>query len=186
VTGPRVLGVDLSLTSTGLCTGTHNTNAYGYSLKATATEAERLLRIRNIVAFVHVTAAARKADLVVIEDLIPGIKGASYAELVGLHYIVRYALTLNGLRYALVHNSAVKRYATGKGGGAGTDKTAIAIAVFRRFGIGHDTSDETDAWVLYAMARDHYGYPVGRPMPATHRKALAQVTWPTLQETADV
>lgn len=179
----KPLGVDLSLNSTGLCTGVHNTTTVGYPLKRTATEADRIQRIRTITGTITAVAIRQHVDLVAIEDLIPGIKGANYAETVGLHYTTRYALALQGIRYVLVHNSAVKRYACGKGGGVGTDKTAIAVAVLERFAIKHDTSDETDAWLLYAMTRDRYGDPF-TAMPKAHRQALAQVDWPALEEPA--
>lgn len=170
-------GVDLSLRSTGIAVGRPidgppDTCTVGYRLSDDAPESDRLTRIE------HIADAVAQLDVVgvVMEDLLPGMKTASYAEIVGLHYVVRRELRRVGTPYVLVNVAHLKRYATGKGGGAGTDKRGVALAVARRYALEHVSGDETDAFVLWAMIADHLGYAL-QTVPSRNREALAGVAW---------
>lgn len=52
-------------------------------------------------------------------------------------------------------------------------------AIAARTGIAFATNDECDAWILRAMALDHYGAAIFT-MPVAHRVALEKPVWPEL------
>lgn len=164
---PRIVGLDLSLTSTGWAnewkTGT---------IKSKQDGAPRLAEIRNAVLQVVYDA---EAELVVIEGY--SFNSRQGGERIGeLGGVIRVALFGNKVPYIEIAPSARAQYATGSGR-ASKDRVVAAIAA--RTGIAFRNSDECDAWILRAMALDHYGAPIVR-MPETHRTALAKPAWPDL------
>jgi Holliday junction resolvasome RuvABC endonuclease subunit len=90
--------------------------------------------------------------------------------------VIRVALHERGVPFVEVSPAGRARYATGLGN-ASKDRVVGAIAA--RTGIAFETSDECDAWILRAMALDHYGDSVVE-MPAKHREALRAIDWPEL------
>lgn len=165
---PRVVGVDPSLTATGIATrdgcSTITTKPGGW--------ASDLHRLQFIAAAVR--TVARDADLVVIEGLAFMSKNGKASDRAGLHWLIRDRLDAAGVRVAVVTPTARAKYATGKGN-AGKD--AVLIEVVRRLPIHVADNNEADAAVLLAMGLDHLGEPLA-PMPATHRAALDAVVWP--------
>jgi len=174
---PAVVGLDLSLTATGIATP-NGVLTFGLELKETATQWDRLIRIRQITGVVgwH----CERADLVVIEG--PAFSRATGGahERAGLWWRVYNQMAFEQCgRVVVVGPTQVKKYATGKGGAS---KAAMVAEAIRRLGYaGHD-DNEADALWLRAMALDHYGHPLC-PMPAVNRAALAKVHWPELTVT---
>lgn len=165
----NVLGLDLSLTATGVahCDGTTDT------WKVDATGAERLRVIRDRV----VSLLDAAVDLVVIEDYAFSRAGAHSHEIGELGGVVRLALHVVGVPWVPVLPTSLKKYATGKGNATKPD---MRMALFQRFGIDERDDNRVDALWLRAMALDHYGEPVVT-MPAAHREALTKVSWPALE-----
>jgi crossover junction endodeoxyribonuclease RuvC len=165
-----VLGLDLSLTGTGWAasqsTGTFKTKLRG---------CERLVHLRDDVLEL---LDAYDVDLVVIEGYSYNSRngGERIGELGG---VIRVALHERDVPFIEVAPAARSKYATGLGN-ASKDRVVAAIAA--RTAIAFETSDECDAWILRAMALDHYGEPVV-DMPAKHRETLRTVDWPELAET---
>lgn len=155
-----VVGVDLSVTSTGIAL------TDGTTLTVTpSTRGDH--RFPEIAAAVAVHSA--DADLVVIEA--PVLRSAAALTLGMLHGAVRCRLIHDAVPYMLVAPATLKKFATGKGN---ADKTAMALALFRRTGLELANSDETDAWWLRAAGLHLLGSPIV-DLPAVNVSALDNV-----------
>lgn len=181
---PRVVGLDLSLTSTGVA-GTDWACAHRPGRRRSH---ERLDWLLAAVAL----GVRDGADLVVVE-------GAAYAqgaqaghhELAGLWWLVTQYLWRNGIPYAVVTPHGRTIYATGRANPAQEwpkkDRSRVAKGMVRavaveRYGVeceGPGRYDQADATILAAMGLDWLGYPTV-PVPDTHRRALEAVRWPDL------
>lgn len=167
-----ILGLDLSLVSTGIATvsgGVVTVDRIRPGKQLTGHS--RLARI-----LLAATEAASGATLVVIEGLAMSSQTGSATERAGLHWMVRHRLWLDGTPYAIAVPQQVKKYATGKGN-AGKDE--VLACVIRRWGHLADVrgNDEADSLTLAAMGADRLGHPI-TPMPAVNRTALVKVQWP--------
>lgn len=175
MSGLHVLGLDLSLTSTGIALPDGTTRRV--TTNAADTLEIRLDRIVSGVGEAYWTEHGLPGvELVVIEDL---PKNARAAGMTGpVHGAVRW--WLHGVEATIVTVPAanVKKYATGSGN---APKTDLALAALKRAGLEFDRNrdDECDAWWLRAMALDAYGQPLF-DMPASHRGALEKISWPVL------
>lgn len=170
---PRVIGLDLSLTCTGVA-GEGWTDTI--RPKAGLRGHPRLAFIVDQVAL-HI----RNADLVVIEG--PSFGGGvahRHEDLAGLRVMARHACWRRGIPYALVPPSCRALYATGKGSGS---KGAVRDEVRARYGVecdGPGRYDQADAYVLLAMGLHHKGWPLA-VVPDTHRRGLDGCQWPTTE-----
>jgi crossover junction endodeoxyribonuclease RuvC len=169
---PRIIGLDLSLTSTGIATAESGGAFVRRVQPKGKTGHDRLEYLRH-----QVMMDAFPADLVVIEG--PSYASAArskYAhEAAGLWWLVAHSLWADRRRVAIVPPASRAKYATGKGNAA---KDAVLLAAARRYPhVDIDGNDQADALILAAMGADHLGHPLA-PVPATHRAALAAVDWP--------
>ena len=161
-----VIGLDLSITAPGFC----GTDGKAWSLKLPAKHGdERLLTIAEAVAEL---ARDSLPDLVVIEDLPTHAHGAGITGMV--HGAARTELVRLGARYALVPPATLKKFATGKGN---ADKTAMAMAAYKRDEIEFSDDNECDAWWLWVAGMTHLGEPPF-PLPSDQTAALDKVRWP--------
>ncbi|WP_067184530.1 Holliday junction endonuclease [Microtetraspora niveoalba] len=172
---PRVVGLDLSLTATGVA---FSDGSVG-TIKTRLSERDRRLTdIRGAIAVavggpeLMESPTAVPAALVVIEDLPTHAKSAGITGMV--HGVVRELLASARVPYALVPPATLKKYATGAGN---ADKTAMAVAAFKRDGREFADDNQCDAWWLRAMGLDQLGHPVIE-LPKAQRDALAKVAWP--------
>lgn len=163
----NIIGLDLSLTSTGVA------RADGSSLRIRSkkTGPERLHEIQEAVAIL-----IRGADLCIIEGYSYGSKGRSVFQIGELGGVIRHFLWEYGLPYVEVAPSALKKFATGRGN-AGKDE--VLAAAIRRLDYQGSSNDEADALFLRHMALTHYELSV-IPFPQAHLEALAKVEWPAL------
>lgn len=170
----RVVGIDLSLSSTGIATG-DETTTHGHSLPKDAdirARAERIVWITEECRLV-----STKADIVVIEGFSFGSpQGATEAG--GLGWQVRLMLLDERVPFAIVPPSTLKKFATGKGN-AGKDD--MKLAAQSRLGLtftGNGSGDRCDARWLQEMGLHHLGAPTV-DLPAVNLEALTKVAWPT-------
>jgi Holliday junction resolvasome RuvABC endonuclease subunit len=173
---PLVVGVDLSLTSCGIARW--NPSALWLGTIVADPKVTGLMRLRQLRT--RVIANCRGADLIVLEALPPAnriAKSAGLNERAGLYFMVLDRLHELGLRYAEVQPTQLKGYALGKGAGADTGKTAVTVAVVKRYHAEPRNDDEADACVLAAMGRHFLGMPPA-PVPELHKKWLTAVRWP--------
>ena len=179
----RIIGLDLSLTATGVAiieiddggpfyprTRTVQSSAAGMGIEGRAL---RMATICNLIE-AHVCGFL-PSDLVIIEQ-------PAFSRTTGHHHD-RSGLWWLAVNRALQHSCTVvevtpgglKKYLTGKGS-AGKDEVLLAVA--RRFPeVDVANNNEADALGLAAMGADHLGAPLAL-MPASHRAALDAVAWP--------
>lgn len=175
----NVMGLDLSLTSTGVAL------TRGDTWRVRTNAADRLeIRLAAIVDGVHEAIDACGADdetveLVAIEDMVTQAKFAGATAPV--HGAVRLWLWKFPLPVVLIAPKSLKLYASGNGN---CDKQAMADAALKRAGVDFGKKhDECDAWWLRAMTLDAYGEPVV-DVPASQRAAMEKVHWPQMAEAA--
>lgn len=162
----KVVGLDLSLTGTGIC-HPHGTTRV---VKTRDKDGDERLRvIRNAVL-----EDAFGCDLAVIEDWI----GSYAGPILGMvHGTVRTLLMDHGVPYVKVSPPTLKKFATGSGK---SDKPAMAVAAYKRAGVefpGDKDGDQCDAWWLRAAGL----YLLGEPpfdLPAAQVDALSVLTLP--------
>ncbi len=161
---PKVVGIDLSLTATGVALdGTLST----WRTSAAEPIERRLASIRDLVL-----VTVRHAEMVVIEDFVTRSPAASTLGMV--HGVVRVALVEACKPFALVPPATLKKYVTGKGN---AKKDDMRMETFKRFGQDIEDNNQCDAFGLRAMALDALGAPLVA-MPSLNRASLEKVAWP--------
>jgi Holliday junction resolvasome RuvABC endonuclease subunit len=175
----RIMGLDLSMTCTGLCFPDDSTAV----IKPRGKGYGRLLTIEE-----RLSAAVRVArpQLAVVEDIRAGLKGDSAKVIPMVHAVAVLVLGRAGVPYVWVNAKTLKLYATGYGGGS--DKESMALAALTRAGRkfpGDPGGDQCDAWWLRAAGHTAYGEPLVR-MPQHNIDALRAVAWPVVDGVAPV
>lgn len=143
-----VMGIDPSLTSTGLVTLSPNGDYESNAIQPTERGMERLTEIREAV-WDAADAWFDFPQLVAIEGYAFGARGAAMFSLGELGGVLRWSLHSWHIPYIDVPPSQVKKFATGKGN---SKKDEIMLAVYKRWGVEFKTSDEADAYVLARIA----------------------------------
>lgn len=182
----RVVGADISLTSTGLSDGKY-TEVVQTSPEFGPLEARMDRIVHRVTRFTHL-GSILWPDLVVIEDGAPsrGAQSEAAEILSGLRLMVRHRLWLAGIPFAMVRPTTLKKYTTG--GGTATKREMVA-AIDERHGtafaavmVKDGRYDRVDAYALAAMGYDRVGAPLAQhfPAPPPHRASLDAVRWPDL------
>lgn len=161
---PLVVGLDLSITATGVA---HPTGDTTETWRPTTTGDNRLSELVT-----RVRDATNQTDLVVLEG--PVLRSASALALGMLHGAVRVALTEIHVPYIVAPPATLKVYATGKGTASKAD---MRMALYRRAGLDIPDEDQVDAWWLRAIGLDLLGHPE-LELPQTHRRALDRLRLP--------
>ncbi|MFG2617761.1 hypothetical protein ACGFXC_09030 [Streptomyces sp. NPDC048507] len=165
---PLVVGLDLSLTSSGIAGDGWSTHV------RTKTRGDYRLHYLAGQIGDHIKAA----DLVVMEGPSFGHAAlAGHEDMAGLRCLIRVFCHRRQIPYAVIPPSSLKLYATGYGKAA---KGEVRSAVADRYGVhteGAARYDEADAYVAMAAGMDWLGYPLA-PVPEKCAKALAGVKWP--------
>jgi Holliday junction resolvasome RuvABC endonuclease subunit len=174
-TSATVLGLDLSLTATGVAGNAGGGWATVIKPPAKLRGHERMAYIRGQILDLHLPGV----DLVAIEGPSYGSQAgqAGHHERAGLFWLVTHYLWAEGRPFAVIPPATVKKYATGRGN-AGKDDIMREVA--RRFPWFGGDNNAADATVLAAAAAEHLGVPMVL-MPADRRAALAAVDWPELR-----
>ncbi|MFC6081052.1 hypothetical protein [Sphaerisporangium aureirubrum] len=171
---PRVVGLDISLTASGIASSTgwaETVGAGGITKLPVWDRRDALVGLAG-----EICALVKQPDLAVLEANAAAAAYGGASERAGLWWLVVDRLRMAGVPVAAVTPGQLKLYALGKGSGT---KGAVIEAVTRRwpeFRTGGD-DDLCDAVVLCAMGLDHLGAPLA-PMPRPHRAALDKVAWP--------
>ena len=166
---PVVIGIDLSLTSTGIAYPDGSVEAY-HPLTAGRTNhgMDRICEIRDYVR--AVVLAHRDLELVVMESLAYAAHDTERigAQLAGL---VRACLFDLNIPFLLVAPNTLKKYATGKGN---ADKYTVMRHADKRLGYEGSSTDEADALWLRAIGWALLGVAV-TDLPDTHTEALKKL-----------
>lgn len=194
----RVVGLDLSLLSTGVSDGSHH-----FAIRLPSQEVmplePRLVEIRSqLRMFVGLNLTGgrgvrRAADLVLIEA--PAFSKAlqtSHEELSGLRVMVRLMLWDMGIPFALVTPTGLKMYTTGHGKAT---KAMMGQAIAERHGIDfadrrsphyvtlkEGRGDIVDAFALAAMGYARLEQPLPTQGPPAPLKSLLAVDWPPMPD----
>lgn len=177
---PRVVGLDLSLTRTGIALPDGAAVVLRPKTRGTA----RMVEVRDgVLNAWHGFTDTLDADIVAIEGFAFGARGRAVFDIGGVGWVIRVALHEAGVPYVEIPPSVLKRYATGRGN---ADKQAMQMAACKRLDYDDEKPDDNivDALWLRALALDAYGHPVV-DMPKAQRDAsVAAVTWPRLRKAA--
>ena len=172
----RVIGLDLSLTSTGVCLPDGST----YAIKTRQKDGDRrLVVIRDNI---RAALAEHRPHLAVVEDLPRHAKGSGITGQV--HGTVKPELLDAGVPYVLVVPATLKSYACDNGN---ADKRRMADAAYLAAGAEFpgdlnakgQGGDMCDAWWLRAAAHHHYGQPLFS-LPPAQIDRLTKVDWPAV------
>jgi len=166
-----VLGIDQSLTSTGLA-GVD----WAYSLKTPASLIsghERLAKIEREIFNLVDTGPVRVA---VIERPAYGAVGNAKTQLAGLFTLITHLLWELGIPYAVVTSTNLKKFVTGNGKATKQDMIKTVSSYFPE--LGKLDSDQADAHGLVQMGHAYYYTPL-LPLRKEQIEALAVPDWPT-------
>lgn len=185
-----VVGIDLSMTSTGLAwvdelggAATWTVQSKGKRADDLATRSRRLVYLAAAVvgSMPGRTRFDLTVDLVVLEAPSYGSTGASSWDRAGLWWLVVTKLHRLDVPIALCAPATRAKYATGSGR---ADKAAVAVAAAHLFpSVEISNSDEADALILAHIGAAHAGYPVGAL--TRHREALKSVHFPAESDGMD-
>ena len=171
-----VIGLDLSLTGTGIC----RLRGAVVDRLATVKPGKRIgiPRMRYILEAITDVQRGEHIDLAVVEGPSYGsAKGQrGHHERAGLWWLVAYGLERADQAYAVAPPRNRAQYATGNGA---SGKPAVMAAVNQRYGLAVTDDNQGDAATLAYMGADWLGVRVP-PVPAHHRKALDKCAWPAV------
>ena len=181
---PYVIGIDLSLTATGLAdvnldTGTfENVETFGTKGKRADKYAERGKRLRGMADHIvdWATAGPLDPELVVIEGPALGNTRGSQFDRSGLWWMVVDDFLSAGIRVLVVPPKTRAKYGCGNGN-AGKD--VVLAHVIEQY--DHLTPDrirndnEADAIILAAIGARYLGFPVEEELPESNLAAMAGV-----------
>lgn len=174
--GLRVMGLDLSITSTGVCRPDGST----FAIKTRSKDGpRRLVHVRSVL---EDELDQHRPDLAVIEDLPTKMHATALKSIGCLHGVVQCALLDAGVPWAYVSPATLKKYATDNGN---ADKRRMTDAAYLAAGVEFPGDldakgkggDRCDAWWLRAAGHDHYGCPLFS-LPEAQRAPLSKVDWP--------
>lgn len=169
------IGLDLSLTSTGIAIGDTTWTIEPKGLKGT----ERLVFLRNRItqAILARTDDVAMTPLILVEGYSFASKNSHAHALGELGGVVRVDLWESGFPFVEVAPTVRAKFATGRGNAG---KSEVVSAVSARTGIvweGPGNEDRCDAWILQEIGLTHLGR-ARHEWPATHLAALDKIVWP--------
>lgn len=167
----RVFGLDLSITSTGVCRPDGST----FRIRTRQKDGpRRLLHIRGALIG---EIAEHRPHLAVIEDLPTRMHPRSLKPIAALHGVVQALLLDADVPWAYVAPATLKKYAADNGAASKRDMTAAAFLADGAQFENDEGADQADAWWLRAAGYDWCGLP-RFSMPQAQRDALGKADWP--------
>jgi Holliday junction resolvasome RuvABC endonuclease subunit len=171
----RVVGLDLSLTATGVAVVDGNCLYPEHYTVSITTREKGYPRLRYILNEIRAIVLDRtKVDLVVVEGPSYGSTGRSFHQIAGLWWLITYVLTVNSQPFAVVPPTSAKLYFAGSGR---ANKDDMVREATRRFDWFNGDNNQADALALCAMGWDWLGLPITK-VPEKNRKALERIEWP--------
>lgn len=169
----KVLGLDLSLTSTGVSIDGETSTI---AVKSKGTE-----RLSDISKTVIELAISNSVDVAIIEGYSFASRNSQAHSIGELGGVVRLRLWESRIPYVEVPPTSRAKFATGRGNAG---KTEVMSAVSARTGIvwsGKGADDMCDAWILEQMCLAYLGHSE-IDWPIANLEALKKVDWKPLQE----
>lgn len=161
----KIMGLDLSLTSTGVSIGGLTT-----SIKSKQKGSERLLEIRNEVIKL---AQESEVEIVAIEGYSYASRHSQAHSIGELGGVIRVAMRELGIPIVVIPPTCRAKFATGKGN---SGKAEVMSAISAKTGLlwsGGDGNDRCDAWILEQMTLTYLGlsqYEWGRDQVSALKK----------------
>jgi Holliday junction resolvasome RuvABC endonuclease subunit len=174
------VGLDLSLTSTGIALGDDTHAVPADKLRGPA----RLAHIRDRIHEHLAGFLYERGNPIVI--LLEGYSFASknsHAHSLGeLGGVMRLWFHDHGFPVIEVPPTCRAKFATGKGNAGKSEVVSAISARTGRIWTGRGAEDECDAWILQEMGLTHLGTP-RHDWPASHRNALNTIDWTPIAST---
>jgi Holliday junction resolvasome RuvABC endonuclease subunit len=187
---PRILGIDSSLTATGLCRvdiDTHKPGPFSATLveakidvctvsapKPAKDKSKRAMARRVSVLLEQIEAALEGVDLVALEELAYGAKGESSWVLPWIWGEVIRLCERHDIDLVIVNVATVKKYATGKGN---ADKDTVLLTTTRRYpDVTLTNNNEADAMVIAAIGCRYLGFPIDT-VPKVNLEFMGKLHW---------
>jgi len=167
------IGLDLSLTSTGVSVGGETS-----SIRVKSRGARRLMEIRDEVMRI---VAEREIECAAIENYSYASRNSQAHSIGEIGGVIRLALYEAHVPFVEIPPTCRAKFATGRGNAG---KPEVLSAISAATGIiwsGGDGSDRCDAWVLEEMLRCHLGA-TGRNWAKSSTDALKKVDWSPLTD----
>jgi Holliday junction resolvasome RuvABC endonuclease subunit len=168
----KILGLDLSLTSTGYCfdgeTGVISTNFFGV---------ERLSAVNEDISNLLV---ANKIDCVLLEGYSFASRSGQAFSIGELGGVIRLTIHNLGLKLIEIPPTCRAKFATGKGNAS---KNEVISAVSAKTGIvwgNPGADDKCDAWILEEMGLAYLGKP-RYSWPEANLSALEKIDWTSIE-----
>jgi crossover junction endodeoxyribonuclease RuvC len=163
-----IMGLDLSLTSTGWSCG----GDYGV-ISSKNKKTQRLIDISEEILKICVS---RKVDIVVIEGYSFASRSGQAFSIGELGGVVRFCLLKSKIPFIDVPPTVRAKFATGRGNAA---KSEVVSSISAKTGIvwaGSGADDMCDAWILEEIGLFHYGQS-RFDWPKLNISALDSVDW---------
>ena len=173
----NILGLDPSLTSTGICTGDDSSIAYHPCDEETA----RLTNIRNYVLGVCLEDSIK---CVIMEGYSYGSRTRAHA-LGELGGVLKVAFDEAWIPFVIVPPTSRAKFATGRGNAGKAEVISAVSFRTKRSWSGKGVEDRIDAWVLREMGLQRLGESQYK-WPAENLKALDNIDWEPLLMMAGV
>lgn len=175
----RVVGIDLSLASTGLAAieGGTLVSTYAYKTQPAKTLDGTIHRLQDVAGYVRDYVDDFDPDLVVIEAPSFASSFGNPHERAGLWWMVVRDIWLWEIPIARVSPMQRAKYGTGKGNSKKKDVHAEVKVRYGSSALPIKTNDEADAVILAAMGSRHLGKPVESFLPDSYLAAMEKVMW---------
>jgi Holliday junction resolvasome RuvABC endonuclease subunit len=168
-----VIGIDPSLTATGICTNGRRLTAGGTAQYGDG----RLADIHSAIGKNLLRKELRDQwpTLAVVEDLPYHAKSAGATGMA--QGVIRLALIQAKVPYVLIPPATLKKYATGRGNATKAD---MRVAMLRRSDEDERDDNLVDAWWLHQIGLAAVHDPRAIAVPRAQREALFNraITWP--------
>ena len=169
----NLMGLDLSLTSTGCCI-----DGESFVIKPKSKGAERLSSVSSLIV---ATAIEKNIDLVIIEGYAFGARNSQSHSIGELGGAVRMKLWEMGIKFIDIPPTCRAKFATGKGNAS---KNEVISSISAKTGIiwtGSGADDMCDAWILEQMGMVKLG--ISRyDWTKLQTSALEKVEWGPMEE----
>lgn len=177
-----VLGIDLSLTCTGLAIARGGRIDWTGTVKTVGKRADdldhRTMRLRDIRRLIEGAVLRYEPVLAVIEAPSFGSVHGSSHDRSGLWWMVMDMLYLRSVPVAQVAPTQRAKYGTGNGRADKKDVHATVQANYATDDLPIKTNDEADAVLLAAMGARYLGQPVELWLPVGAIDAMVKIEWP--------
>jgi crossover junction endodeoxyribonuclease RuvC len=164
----KIMGLDLSLTSTGWsCDG-----EYG----VISSKNKKTQRLVDISGEILEKCSKHKVETVVIEGYSFASRSGQAFSIGELGGVVRFCLLQSGFEFVEVPPTVRAKFATGRGNAA---KSEVVSAISAKTGIvwtGSGADDMCDAWILEEIGLVHYGQQ-RFDWPKLNMSALESLDW---------